>query len=155
MEATKDFFSRHDNFGLDKKNIVFFQQGMLPAMDYNGKIILESKGKLSMAPGEAAWVFKLFFFLALWVLLLCLFWFKRICSNGFFFFFYCSALDGNGGLYRALGNQGIMDDLERRGIEFIHVYCVDNILVKVADPVFVGFCVEKEADCGAKVGYNL
>lgn len=61
------------------------------------------------------------------------------------------APDGNGGLYRALKNEGVLADMKVKGVNFIQLYCVDNVLVKVGDPVFMGYCLAKEAECANKV----
>jgi UDP-N-acetylglucosamine/UDP-N-acetylgalactosamine diphosphorylase len=69
------------------------------------------------------------------------------------------APDGNGGLYAATRqpldpkdpSRTVLTDLAKRNIQYVHAYCVDNCLVKIADPVFLGYCIENQADCAAKV----
>ena len=61
------------------------------------------------------------------------------------------APDGNGGIYQALIQSGVVADLRKRGVEHIHAYCVDNCLVKVADPTFIGFSASKKVDIATKV----
>ncbi|KDQ63247.1 hypothetical protein JAAARDRAFT_119935 [Jaapia argillacea MUCL 33604] len=116
-KETELFFTKNSFFGLDSKNVIFFEQGTLPCLTMDGKVMLETQSKIAVAP------------------------------------------DGNGGLYAATRSpisssdksHTVLSDLARRKILYVHAYCVDNCLVRVADPVFIGYGIEKQLECAAKV----
>lgn len=48
--ATVAFFEEHGFFGLGSGDVHFFPQGMLPAVDFEGKLLLESPSSLALSP---------------------------------------------------------------------------------------------------------
>ena len=59
--------------------------------------------------------------------------------------------NGNAGWYVSLKKAGLDRIIYDEGIEWINVFAVDNVLQRIADPVFVGASVIEGVDVGAKV----
>ena len=108
-EATIQFLTEKNFFGYNSEYIHFFKQDMAAATDYEGKIYLEEKGKLSTSP------------------------------------------NGNGGWFSSLKNSGLLQVIHKNGIEWLNAFAVDNVLQRIADPVFIGATIQKDVTVGAKV----
>ena len=55
-DATVNFLKEHNFFGYPEDKVTFFKQDMAPASDYNGKVYMEGKGRISTSPnGNAGW----------------------------------------------------------------------------------------------------
>ncbi len=59
--------------------------------------------------------------------------------------------NGNGGWFVSLVNAGLLDNVHANGIEWFNVFAVDNVLQRIADPVFVGATIAKNCTVGSKV----
>ncbi|MBQ1721126.1 MAG: UTP--glucose-1-phosphate uridylyltransferase, partial [Lachnospiraceae bacterium] len=46
--------------------------------------------------------------------------------------------NGNGGWFSSLARAGLLEDIHKRGVEWLNIFAVDNVLQKIADPVFIG-----------------
>ena len=106
---TKRFFEENDVFGLDRSSVDFFQQGMLPAVDGEGKMLLAGKHRLALAP------------------------------------------NGHGGSILALHDSGVLEKIRSAGVKHVFYFQVDNPLVSIADPAFLGFHAERGAGMSLKV----
>lgn len=59
--------------------------------------------------------------------------------------------NGNGGWYASMASCGMLDILNKEGIEWLNVFAVDNVLQRIADPCFVGATIAKNCSVGSKV----
>jgi UDP-N-acetylglucosamine/UDP-N-acetylgalactosamine diphosphorylase len=59
--------------------------------------------------------------------------------------------DGHGGVLAALERTGMRADMERRGVRTVFYFQVDNPLVEIADPVFIGLHRTTGAEMSLKV----
>ena len=108
-EVTQKFFEEHNYFGYDKNYIKFFIQDMACAVDFEGKLLLEEKGRLATSP------------------------------------------NGNGGWFTSMVKAGLDKDLHQKNIKWINIFAVDNVLQRIADPVFVGAMILRKYQSASKV----
>jgi UDP-N-acetylglucosamine/UDP-N-acetylgalactosamine diphosphorylase len=108
------FFEANDYFGYPPEYVSFFEQATLPCLTTDGKIS-ENGARASIT-----------------CLTRC-----AVMESGTA---PSRSPNGNGGLYSAMAETGVLQDMQSRGIAHVFVFSVDNVLVQVADPEFVGFC---------------
>lgn len=95
-EATEAFFKEHAFFGLAPEQVFFFTQGTMPAIGYDGKLLLAEKDSLSLSP------------------------------------------NGHGGTLLALRKSGALARMEAEKTDCISYFQVDNPLIPVVNPFFLG-----------------
>jgi UDP-N-acetylglucosamine/UDP-N-acetylgalactosamine diphosphorylase len=105
---TKEFFAQNSYFGMAKAQVTFLKQGLLPAVDRGGKVVLEAKSRIYLSP------------------------------------------NGHGGSLAALGESETLKELGSKGFSHLFYFQVDNPLVKIADPAFIGYHVLAGADITSK-----
>ena len=60
------------------------------------------------------------------------------------------ASDGNGSIYNSLKKDGILEDMHKKGIKWIFVGGVDNILLKIIDPILTGVTIKENNKIASK-----
>ena len=58
--------------------------------------------------------------------------------------------DGHGGSLKALFKSSALEDMKRRGVEFISYWQVDNPMVNIFDPLFIGLHALERAEMSSK-----
>ena len=59
--------------------------------------------------------------------------------------------NGNGGWFSSLVRAGLLDEIKDKGVEWLNVFAVDNVLQRIVDPGFIGAVIKSGLQSGSKV----
>ena len=105
---TIEFLEEKEYFGYPKRYVYIFEQGELPLVSEEGKLLIGKEGLIKEA------------------------------SNG------------NGGIFNSMLKKGVIADMEKRGIEWVFIGSVDNILLKYVDTLLLGLTVSQGNQIGTR-----
>ena len=105
---TVEFLKEKNYFGYPKEYVYIFEQGKLPLITEQGKLLIGEDGLIKEA------------------------------SNG------------NGGIFNSMLKQGAISDMEKRGIEWVFIGSVDNILLKYVDVLLLGLTINDGNEIGTR-----
>ena len=60
------------------------------------------------------------------------------------------ASDGNGSIYRAMQEKGILEDMKNKNIEWVYISSVDNVLLQLVEPVLLGLTIAQGNEIASK-----
>ena len=60
------------------------------------------------------------------------------------------AASGNGTIYQAMLNDGVIDDMKRKGIKWVFIGSVDNALLNMVDPMLLGLTKKRVTEIASK-----
>ena len=60
------------------------------------------------------------------------------------------AASGNGTIYQAMLNDGVIDDMKRKGIKWVFIGSVDNALLNMVDPMLLGLTKKRGTEIASK-----
>ncbi len=118
---TREFFKTNDYFGLAPDRVVFFTQGMWPGL------MPARNATHSVAGGPDGNLF--------------------LDRPDHVFV----SPDGHGGILAALRKRGVLQDMSDRGLSTLFYFQVDNPLIEIADPDFIGLHLANDAEISVKV----
>lgn len=60
------------------------------------------------------------------------------------------AADGHGGIFESMRKNGVITDMQAKGIEWAFIGPVDNVLVKMVDPTLLGVALDRNVNAAGK-----